>query len=47
MTDDTGRFLYRSDDNKEPYGTVVDPDTLTREQLLDAVAGELCCASKL
>jgi len=38
MTEDIGRFLYCGDE-KEPYGTVVDPNTSTREQLLDAVLG--------
>jgi hypothetical protein len=35
---DHGRPLYRGDET-EPYGTVINPNALTREQLLDAVLG--------
>jgi hypothetical protein len=33
------QVIYSNDFGKEPYGIIVNPNTLTREQLLDAVEG--------
>ena len=40
---EVGELLYKVDKNgkneREPYGTVVDPETLTRKQMLAAFRG--------